>query len=129
MVRFSSANLAIPITIFLPYGFISIIVSLLILIKQIMLRIIFTGPMKRVRLSDPGWDIIATSNDGSDVYGFINFQEAKSDLVVFVHGWQSSSEKYAERMNLFKFEDSIPWQSTCEAMEWLRILSNGLLVK
>ena len=96
-------TLPIPITIFLPYGFISIIVSLLILIKQIMLRIIFTGPMKRSPpFSDPGWDILTTSNDGSDVYGFINFHDKKSDLVVFVHGWQSSSEKYTERMNLFK---------------------------
>ncbi len=96
-------TLPIPITIFIPYGFVSIILAILILMKQVLLRVIFSGPMKRsLPFSDPGWETITISNAGCDVYGFINFQDKKSDLVVFVHGWQSSSEKYTERMNLFK---------------------------
>ena len=59
--------------------------------------------MKRsLPFSNPEWNTITELNDGQDIYGFINYQDEISDLVVFVHGWQSSSEKYTERMTLFR---------------------------
>ena len=36
------------------------------------------------------------------MYGFVNYQDHETDLVVLIHGWQSSSEKFTERMYLFK---------------------------
>lgn len=90
------------IAIFVPYGFISLPILLIIIIHQTLLRIIFRGPSKRSGvLSEPGWDLVHTINDGVDVYGFSNFQENDTDLVVFIHGWQSSSEKFIERMKIF----------------------------
>lgn len=90
------------IAIFVPYGFISLPILLIIIIHQTLLRIIFRGPSKRSGvLSEPGWDLVHTINDGVDVYGFSNFQENDADLVVFIHGWQSSSEKFIERMKIF----------------------------
>ena len=89
--------------IFVPYGLIAIPILFVILIHQSLLRIIFRGPSKRSGvLSEPGWDLIHASNDGVDVYGFSNFQIKKSDLVVFIHGWQSSSDKFIERMKIFR---------------------------
>ena len=90
------------IAIFVPYGFISIPILFAILIHQSLLRIIFRGPSKRSKvLSEPGWDIVQATNNGVDVYGFSNFQSHDTDLVVFIHGWQSSSEKFIERMKIF----------------------------
>ena len=89
--------------IFVPYGLIAIPLLFVILIHQALLRIIFRGPSKRSGvLSEPGWDLIHASNDGVDVYGFSNLQPEESDLVVFIHGWQSSSDKFIERMKIFR---------------------------
>ena len=89
--------------IFVPYGIFIAIVTSLIIIHQLLLRVIFSGPKKRsLPFSDPGWDVISASNGGVDVYGFINLQNVKTDLVVFIHGWQSSSEKFVDRMNIFR---------------------------
>ena len=90
-------------TIIVPYGFVSIIFSLTIISYQILLRAIFTGPSKRSPpFSNDKWEIIRSSNNGNDIYGFINYQNTVSDMVIFIHGWQSSSEKYTERMQLFR---------------------------
>ena len=90
-------------SIFLPYGFIIALFALLILCHQVLLRVIFTGPEKRsLPFNDKDWDLLRVENNGVDVYGFVNYQKIKSDMVVFIHGWQSSSEKYTERMKLFK---------------------------
>ncbi|MFL2962070.1 MAG: alpha/beta hydrolase [Candidatus Poseidoniaceae archaeon] len=89
--------------VFLPYGFIFILLLIVILVHQSLLRIIFSGPSSRSDvLSEPGWDLVHTTNDGVDVYGFSNFQSYKADLVVFIHGWQSSSDKFIERMKIFQ---------------------------
>ena len=94
--------ISLLIAIFVPYGFVSIPILVIIIIHQTLLRLIFRGPSKRSRvLSEPGWDLVHTINDGVDVYGFSNFQDQKADLVVFIHGWQSSSEKFIERMKIF----------------------------
>ena len=91
------------VSVFLPYGFIIAFFAFLILIHQILLRIIFTGPQKRSQpFDDKNWDLLRLDNNGFDVYGFVNYQDVKTDMVVFIHGWQSSSEKYTERMNLFR---------------------------
>lgn len=88
---------------FLPYGLITAPIFLLIIIHQLILREIFKGPKRRSPVfSDPEWELINLRNKGFDVYGFINWQPHDADLVVFVHGWQSSSAKYVERMRIFK---------------------------
>jgi pimeloyl-ACP methyl ester carboxylesterase len=94
--------LTILLAIFVPYGFIAVPILLLLLLHQSLLRLIFRGPVKRsITLSEPGWDTIRTTNDGVDVYGFVNYQDHSADLVVFLHGWQSSSGKFVDRMKIF----------------------------
>ena len=91
------------ISLLIPYGFFVVVLTLLLLIHQLLLRLIFTGPEKRsLPFDNPKWELIRVDNNGVDVYGFIHYQEEKSDLAVFIHGWQSSSEKYTERMSLFR---------------------------
>ena len=90
------------IAILAPYGFIAIPLLFVLLIHQALLRIIFRGPTKRSGvLSEPGWELVHITNDGVDVFGFGNFLKTKSDIVVFIHGWQSSSDKFIERMKIF----------------------------
>lgn len=74
----------------------------LIIIYQIILRAMFAGPKTRSpSLSNKDYTIIKVNNDGVDIYGYVNYQSKKSDLVVFLHGWMSSSERFLERMQLF----------------------------
>ena len=85
-----------------PYGLIFLAITILVLTHQILLRMIYSGPESRsLPFSDPKWEIIKAANGKSDVYGFVNYQEKISDMVVLIHGWQSSSEKFTERMYLF----------------------------
>ena len=93
----------ISLSILTPYAIIFLFVVLLLIIHQVLLRIIFSGPEKRsLPFSDTNWEIIRTRNGESDVYGFVNYQDDETDLVVLIHGWQSSSEKFTERMYLFR---------------------------
>ena len=63
----------------------------------------FQGPpVRSLVLNHPDYQLIHTMNNGVDVYGFVHYQPKKSDLVVLMHGWQSSSEKFFERIELFK---------------------------
>ena len=88
---------------FVPYGIFIAILTPLVIIHQLLLRVIFSGPRKRsLPFSDPGWEIITAYNGGVDVYGFINLQDVRTDIVVFIHGWQSSSEKFVDRMDIFR---------------------------
>ncbi len=92
----------ILLSILIPYGLVFLPV-MLIIIHQVILRLIFNGPQVRsLPFSDANWKTIRSMNGNSDVYGFINYQDHKTDLVVLIHGWQSSSEKFTERMYLFK---------------------------
>tara|TARA_B100001564_G_scaffold339268_1_gene331867 strand:+ start:2390 stop:3313 length:924 start_codon:yes stop_codon:yes gene_type:complete len=85
-----------------PYGLIFLAITILVLTHQILLRMIYSGPESRsLPFSDPKWEIIKAANGKSDVYGFVNYQDKISDMVVLIHGWQSSSEKFTERMYLF----------------------------
>ena len=91
------------LSILTPYALVFLFVVLLLIVHQVLLRIIFSGPEKRsLPFSDTNWEIIRARNGESDVYGFINYQDNEADLVVLIHGWQSSSEKFTERMYLFK---------------------------
>jgi len=86
-----------------PYGLIISCIGICLIFYQVILRVIFTGPEKRSPpFSDDRWDIVQGSNNGIDIYGFIHYQPVKTDLVVFIHGWQSSSEKFTERMLIFR---------------------------
>jgi len=92
----------ISLSIFTPYGLIFFVIAILAITQQILLRMIYSGPKSRsLPFSDPNWDIIRAVNGKSDVYGFVNYQDRLSDMVVLIHGWQSSSEKFTERMYLF----------------------------
>ncbi len=96
-------SFTVILSLLTPYAIILVVFSVLVMIHQILLRIIFRGPEKRSKpFFDKGWEIVHADNNGFDIYGFINYQSQKSDLVVFVHGWRSSSEKYTERMQLFR---------------------------
>ena len=93
----------ISLSILTPYALIFLFVVLLLIVHQVLLRIIFSGPEKRsLPFTDTNWEIIRTKNRESDVYGFVNYQDHETDLVVLIHGWQSSSEKFTERMYLFR---------------------------
>ena len=74
-----------------PYAILILVIVILIVIHQLLLRIIFRGPEKRsLPFSDENWDIIKAVNGNVDVYGFVNYQDEKSDMVVLIHGWQST---------------------------------------
>tara|TARA_B100000767_G_scaffold204161_1_gene191025 strand:- start:1002 stop:1934 length:933 start_codon:yes stop_codon:yes gene_type:complete len=92
----------VSISLFVPFGYYTLIPLVLVLLHQLLLRAIFRGPTKRsLPFSDTNWDVIKANNNGADVYGFLRFHEEVSDLVVFIHGWQSSSEKFIERIKIF----------------------------
>ena len=91
------------LSILTPYAILFLLIVCLAITHQILLRLIFTGPEKRsLPFSDTNWEIIRAINGKTDVYGFVNYQDHETDLVVLIHGWQSSSEKFTERMYLFK---------------------------
>ena len=88
--------------IFVPYGYLFLVIFIPLLIHQFLLRLIFTSPSKRsLVFSNPDWNILKVENLDSHAYGFVNMMDEKSDLVVFIHGWQSSTEKFFERINMF----------------------------
>jgi len=98
-------SLTVAISLLTPYAGIVISLFLLIAIYQLLLRLIFRGPVVRsLPFDDPDWEIIRADNNGVDAYGFVRFHEQKSDLIVFIHGWQSSSEKFIERIKIFHEE-------------------------
>ena len=100
-----NAILTLLLPFILPYGYFLSFIILLLIIHQILLRLIFQSPSKRsLILSQQGWDILKVENLDSNAYAFVNISEQKSDLVVFVHGWQSSSEKFFERIQIFHNE-------------------------
>ncbi|MBB69839.1 MAG: hypothetical protein CMB28_01885 [Euryarchaeota archaeon] len=92
----------VTLAILTPYAIIFLTLVLLIMTHQILLRMIFNGPeIRSLPFSDINWEIISALNGKTDAYGFVRYQEEKSDMVVLIHGWQSSSEKFTERMYLF----------------------------
>lgn len=100
-----NAVLILLLPFILPYGYFLSFIILLLIIQQILLRLIFQSPSKRsLILSQPRWEILKVENLDSNAYAFVNISEQKSDLVVFVHGWQSSSEKFFERIQIFHNE-------------------------
>ena len=90
-------------TVFVERGYFSVLLTIPIILHQIILRMIFKGPTRRsLPFSDPNWEVIQVNNDNFYAFGFANWQPDNADLVVFIHGWQSSSEKLVERMQLFR---------------------------
>jgi len=95
-------SLTVVISLLTPYELIVISIFLPILLDQLLLRMIFRGPVKRsLPFTNPDWEVIRVDSNGVDACGFLRFQEQKSDLIVFIHGWQSSSEKFIERIKIF----------------------------
>ena len=88
--------------LFIPYGYLLAVIFIPLLIHQFLLRLIFTSPSKRsLVFSNPDWEILKVENLDSYAYGFLNMMDEKSDLIVFIHGWQSSTEKFSERIEMF----------------------------
>ena len=86
----------------IPYGYLLSVIFIPLLIHQFLLRLIFTSPSKRsLVFSNPDWEILKVENLDSYAYGFLNMMDEKSDLIVFIHGWQSSTEKFSERIEMF----------------------------
>ena len=99
----SLLSISVIVIIFTPYAIVVTIAASLVIIHQLLLRVMFAGPPKRsLPFSDENWDVVSTKNGVVDVYGFLNLQDKDTDLVVFIHGWQSSSEKFVDRMNIFR---------------------------
>ena len=99
----SLSILTVLVPIFVPYGILIVLLSVPIICKQILVRLIFTGPRRRsLPFEDKNWEKIHADNNGIDIFAFIDYNEKNSDLVVFIHGWQSSSEKFTERMQIFR---------------------------
>ena len=99
----SLSILTVLVPIFVPYGILVVLLSVPIICKQILVRLIFTGPRRRsLPFEDKNWEKIHADNNGIDIFAFIDYNEKNSDLVVFIHGWQSSSEKFTERMQIFR---------------------------
>ena len=79
------------------------ILLLLAIIHQLIMRAIFFGPSTRVDLfEDENWEHIQVMDGGVEIHGHLHLQDGVAPLVVFVHGWQSSSERFIERMNIFR---------------------------
>ena len=86
----------------IPYGYIFSLLLLLIIFKQIILRMMFLGPTKKSGiLENEQWDHIVLENCRTKISTYQNWKEEISPLVVFVHGWQSSSKKFEDRMKIF----------------------------
>ena len=95
--------LGLTSTIIMPYGYIVSLPLYAMIVHQLLLRLIFRGPsVRREPFEYDGWELLQTTNDGVDVFGHLHMQEEKADLVVFIHGWESTAERFLERMNLFK---------------------------
>ncbi len=83
------------------FALLSFFLALLVL-YHLIIREMFAGPKTRSpALEDKDYTIVKEDNNGIDIYGYIRYQDKKSDLVVFLHGWMSSSERFLERMKLF----------------------------
>ena len=83
------------------FALLSFFIALLVF-YHLILREMFAGPKTRSpALEDKDYTIVKTNNDGIDIYGYVRYQEKKADIVVFLHGWMSSSERFLERMKLF----------------------------
>jgi len=79
------------------------ILLVLVVIHQVMMRAIFFGPSERVALfEDENWEHIQLMHNGVEIHGHLHLQDGIAPLVVFVHGWESSSERFIERMNIFR---------------------------
>lgn len=64
---------------------------------------LFISPSKRREaLEHPDWTIVQTKREGFDVFGQINMVEGKNPLIIFLHGWGSSSVRFLQRMQLFQ---------------------------
>jgi pimeloyl-ACP methyl ester carboxylesterase len=63
---------------------------------------IFLGPPNsRPTLNDPRWEKIIVENDGFKIVTHQNWVKGNAPLVLFIHGWQSGSSRFENRMSLF----------------------------
>ena len=75
----------------------------LFILQQLLTMALFRGPSKgRKPLEHPDWKIIQTKRDGFEIFGQINMVEGKNPLIIFLHGWESSSIRFLERMQIFQ---------------------------
>ena len=95
--------IAILLPFFNKYFLIISLILIFISGRKILLRIIFTGPGNRKpSLNSEHYHKEIINIMGNEICYHHHFQSNKSDLVVFLHGWQSSSSRFENRMNLFR---------------------------
>ncbi len=71
--------------------------------RAILLRIIFIGPGNRKpTLDDSNYQTDFLQDQHKKICYHYNFQEEISDLVIFLHGWQSASSRFGNRMDIFR---------------------------
>ena len=72
-------------------------------IKHLLMRLIFLGPMNpKPTLSDSNYSKNEYQRDDCNIVYYTNFQNKLSDLVVFIHGWESASSRFEHRMKMFR---------------------------
>lgn len=95
--------LAIFLAIISPWTLPIAILMLFAIIHQVIMRVIFIGPSTRVDLfEDENWEHIQVMDGDVEIHGHLHMQDGVAPLIVFVHGWGSSSERFIERMNIFR---------------------------
>jgi len=94
------------VTLFIPFQNLLLLpISLILIIvigKNILLRIIFIGPGNpKQSLTSSKHNSYFLQWDGGKTCYYSHFYEKESDLVVFIHGWESSSGRFDHRIELF----------------------------
>jgi|TARA_B100001741_G_scaffold129353_1_gene106636 pimeloyl-ACP methyl ester carboxylesterase len=98
--------LLITAVFFLLYSKWTVIIGILLVLltlHQLLTMALFRSPSKRRSpLEHPDWKIMQTKRDGFEIFGQINLVEGKNPLIIFLHGWESSSIRFLERMQIFQ---------------------------
>jgi alpha-beta hydrolase superfamily lysophospholipase len=79
------------------------VLLVLFILHQLLTMALFRSPRTKGKpLEHPDWKIIQSKRDGFEIFGQINMVEGKNPLIVFLHGWESSSIRFLERMQIFQ---------------------------
>ena len=91
------------ITPFLDYRFLPLsLIFIFFTIKNILLRMIFIGPGNpKPSLNSPKHTVEFHQWEGGKTCFHSHFYDKVSDLVIFIHGWESSSGRFDHRIDLF----------------------------
>jgi len=86
-----------------PYLVIASFVLMFIFLRSLLLRLIFIGPGNRKpTLEDENYRTEFLQDESKKICYHYFLQKEKSDLVIFLHGWQSASSRFGNRMDIFR---------------------------